>query len=132
MAINVDELRQSIHTLFCSINEKTPETILRSYINRSYYVIYHECKHYIETHLTQYNLSDVGTFKTGTHKRIYFVFEDMSKTNKQAHALAIKFNDFLDKRHRADYNLSDRIDYFDYIQCKKYFETIPTLLKNLS
>ena len=67
-----------------------------------------------------------------THKRIYFILEDLGKTNKKAYSLALKFDDFLAKRHKSDYKLNDEINYADYIQCKKYFEVIPNLLKEIS
>lgn len=132
MAVNEQDLRQTAMMLSELIDEHSDEHLLRAYINRSYYAIYHECKMYIEANFTDYDLSDTGTFKTGTHKRIYFILEDLAKINKKAYALALKFDDFLAKRHKSDYKLNDGINYMDYIQCKKYFETIPNLLKELS
>ncbi|STY93231.1 hypothetical protein [Moraxella bovis] len=89
-------------------------------------------KYTLRQNLKNYDLSDTGTFKTGTHKRIYFILEDLGKTNKKAYSLALKFDDFLAKRHKSDYKLNDEINYADYIQCKKYFEVIPNLLKEIS
>lgn len=132
MAINEKDLRKTAIMLSDLIDEHSDEHLLRAYINRSYYAIYHECKMYIETNFTDYDLSDTGTFKTGTHKRIYFILEDLGKVNKKAYSLALKFDDFLAKRHKADYKLNDEINYADYIQCKKYFETMPNLLKEIS
>lgn len=131
MTVNCDELSLLVDELFVCINPHSKEAVFRAYINRSYYVIYHYCKNYIETHLPQYKLTDDGTFKTGTHNRIFLVFEDLAKHNHKARALSIKFRDFLDKRHRADYQLADTIGYYDYMQCKKHFETIPKLLNAL-
>lgn len=132
MAVSKEDLRQTAIMLSNLIDEYSDEHLLRAYINRSYYAIYHECKIYIEANFTDYDLSDIGTFKTGTHKRIYFILEDLGKINKKAYSLALKFNDFLAKRHKSDYKLNDEINYVDYIQCKKYFETIPNLLKEIS
>lgn len=132
MAVNEQDLRQTAIVLSTLINEHSDEHLLRAYINRSYYAIYHECKIYIEAKFKNYDLSDAGTFKTGTHKRIYFILEDLGKTNKKAYSLALKFDDFLAKRHKSDYKLNDEINYADYIQCKKYFEVIPNLLKEIS
>lgn len=132
MAVNEQDLRQTAIVLSTLINEHSDEHLLRAYINRSYYAIYHECKIYIEAKFKNYDLSDTGTFKTGTHKRIYFILEDLGKTNKKAYSLALKFDDFLAKRHKSDYKLNDEINYADYIQCKKYFEVIPNLLKEIS
>lgn len=131
MSVTCDELSLLVDDLFGKINQQSQEVMFRAYINRSYYVIYHHCKNHIEKHFPQYDLSDTGTFKTGTHNRIFLVFEDLAKTNKKANVLSIKFRDFLDKRHRADYQLSDTISYYDYAQCKKHFEAIPKLLKDL-
>lgn len=132
MAVNEQDLRQTAIVLSTLINEHSDEHLLRAYINRSYYAIYHECKIYIEAKFKNYDLSDTGTFKTGTHKRIYFILEDLGKTNKKAYSLALKFDDFLAKRHKSDYKLNDEINYADYIQCKKYLEVIPNLLKEIS
>lgn len=132
MAVNEQDLRQTAIVLSTLINEHSDEHLLRAYINRSYYAIYHECKIYIEAKFKNYDLSDAGTFKTGTHKRIYFILEDLGKTNKKAYSLALKFDDFLAKRHKSDYKLNDEINYADYIQCKKYFEVIPNLLKEIT
>lgn len=132
MAVNERDFRQTAIMLSDLIDEHSDEHLLRAYINRSYYAIYHECKTYIETNFTDYDLSDTGTFKTGTHKRIYFILEDLGKINKKAYSLALKFDDFLAKRHKSDYKLNDKINYVDYIQCKKHFETIPNLLKDIA
>lgn len=85
MAVNEQDLRQTAIVLSNLINEHSDEHLLRAYINRSYYAIYHECKIYIEAKFKNYDLSDTGTFKTGTHKRIYFILEDLGKTNKKAY-----------------------------------------------
>lgn len=132
MAISINELRQVPDDIIKTIDEQSSEVVFRAYINRSYYAIYHECKNYIETNLTQYDLSDDGTFKTGTHNRIYLTLEDLGKTNKEARRLALKFDYFLAKRHKADYKLDETITWYDVLECKKYFETIPNLLKEIS
>lgn len=70
MAVNYNELALLVDELFGLVSQESKEALYRAYINRSYYVIYHHCKDYIETHLPQYKLADDGTFKTGTHNRI--------------------------------------------------------------
>ncbi len=131
MAVDNQQLSQVVMMLSEQIDEQTDEAILRAYINRSYYVIYHECKNHLETYHTQYNLSDSGTFKTGTHNRIYLSFEEIGKQHKIAYKIALKFKDFLNKRHQADYRLTDTVNYMDYKQCQGHFETIPRLLNEL-
>lgn len=132
MAISIDELRQVPIDMITVMDEKSSEAVFRTYVNRSYYAIYHECKNYIETNLTQYDLSNDGTFKTGTHKRIYFILEELGKTDKKSRSLALKFKDFLAKRHKADYQLNDKVTWYEVLECKKYFESIPNLLKEIS
>lgn len=132
MTVNCNELLVLVNELSKLINENSKETILRTYINRSYYAIYHCCKQYIEVHYPEYNLDVKGTFKTGSHHSIVLAFEDLAKGNKVAKKLSIKFADFLNKRHKSDYQLSDTINYYDYKQCEQYLKTIPELLQELA
>lgn len=83
MAVDEQDLRQTAMMLSELIDEHSDEHLLRAYINRSYYAVYHECKMHIEANFTDYNLLDIGTFKTGTHKRIYFVLEELAKSTKK-------------------------------------------------
>ncbi|MPX18294.1 hypothetical protein CPI31_01490 [Moraxella catarrhalis] len=133
MAISINELRQVPDEMIKTMNEQSSEAVFRAYINRTYYCIYHQAKCSIEQgDFGNFDLSDKGTFKTGTHNRIYEVFLECGKTNTKAKILAFKFRDFLNKRHKADYQLTDKITWYDVLECKKYFETIPTLLKEIT
>lgn len=133
MTVSIDELRRVPDDMMKVMNEQSSEAMFRAYINRAYYCIYHQAKCSIEQgDFGCFDLSDKGTFRTGTHKRIYEVFLECGKTNTNAKTLALKFRDFLNKRHKADYQLSDKVTWYEVLECKKYFETIPDLLKQIS
>lgn len=130
MSVRVQDFIIFVNDL-SDIDETSHECVFRTYINRSYYAIFHYLKSHIDNHLPHYDLSDTGTYKTGTHNRIYWVLEDLSKTNKSAKKLAMQFRDFLDKRHKADYNLTATVTYYDVMQCQKYLANMPKLIDEL-
>lgn len=133
MTVSIDELRKIPDDMIKVMNEQSSEAVFRSYINRAYYCIYHQAKFSIEQgNFGNFDLSDKGTFKTGTHNRIYEVFLECGKSNTKAKILAFKFRDFLSKRHKADYKLNEKITWYDVLECKKHFEVIPKLLEEYS
>lgn len=131
MPVSTEDIKTAIDGLFSQMNKDSSEAVFRAYINRSYYYIYHQAKLAIEQgNFGNFDLSNKGTFKTGTHNRIYEVFLECGKTDRNSQILAFKFRDFLSKRHKADYELNGEITWYDVLACKNYLDAIPKLLNN--
>lgn len=88
----------------------------------------------IRDNFPQYDMSRDGSFNnTGSHKRVFCVFEDIAELtdSKTAKRLALQFTDFLTKRHKADYRLDENLSSGEYAQCLRYVERIPELAQAL-
>lgn len=136
MSVQYQDLCNVINVLFKDLNKNSEEAILRAYVNRSYYAIYHYVKQYIEQNQKKFDLSDNGSFKTGSHHRIVLVFEELCEhptlikaDQQKVRKFYMQFKDFLSKRHLADYQLDKDVEYTDVAQCMKYFNELPK--KNL-
>ena len=130
MSVSIDDLQQAVGSLFPNPESLTNEALRRAYINRQYYVTYHRLLNIIQENFTQYDMSNEGTFgNTGSHKRVYYVFDDIfDKTkSKNAQRLSLKFTSFLSMRHKADYHLDININQFEFSQALKFAKDIPEL-----
>lgn len=134
MGVNLSDLENAIECLFPHPENITDESIRRACVNRKYYYIYHLLLDFINEYLPEYDLSDKGSFpNTGSHRRIYLVFEDVFKktNNKKLEKLYLKYADFLSKRCDADYHLGLNFHEFDFKQALKYSKDIPHLIEQL-
>lgn len=129
-----EDLRLNIINLFPVVDAQSDEAIKRAYTNRCYYVIYHELKNILETKF-KYDLSDKGNFgKMGSHIRVYEAINDLlsrDKNNINLRSLAMKFRDFLTKRHKADYDLLENFNEYDLKQIQGYYIEIPLLIAKI-
>lgn len=127
-------MRATVANLFEHLDKNSKEGLRRAYTNRTYYVIYHELRIFLEK-TCDYDLSDKGEFgNMGSHVRVYEAFNDMlskDKSNKALRSIALKFRDFLLKRHKADYNLEEDFSEYDLKQIEKYYQDIPNLVSQL-
>lgn len=125
MPVNITDLHRVINDLFISMDDKSSEAIWRAYINRSYYVIFHELK------LAMENAGiDTNRYETGTHNNLCVILDDMAKHDKSVQKLALQFKDFLTKRHLADYELSKTMTWYDVKQVQKYLKELPEIIAN--
>lgn len=88
----------------------------------------------IKENFPQYDMSRDGSFNnTGSHKRVFLVFEEIAELTKSkaSKRLALQFTDFLTKRHKADYKLDESFSSDEYAQCLRYAERIPELAQAL-
>ena len=134
MSVSIDDLQQVVSSLFPHPESITNEALQRACINRQYYVTYHRLLNVIQKHFTQYDMSNEGTFgNTGSHKRVYYVFDDIfaNTKSKNAQRLSIKFTTFLSMRHKADYNLDKDINEFDFKQALKFSTDIIELSEKI-
>lgn len=130
MSVSNSDLEGAVSSLFPQPEMITDEAIQRACVNRKYYITYHCLLSIIGEHFPNYDMSNEGMFgNTGSHNRVYLVFDDIYKyTNcKNAQRLSIKFTNFLSKRHKADYNLNEDFSEFDYKQALKFAIDIPEL-----
>lgn len=123
MSVNTINLYETLDVLFDGINEQTPEGVWRAYINRSYYIIFHELRLAMENANIYTN-----QYKTGTHDNLYMILDEMANENKSVRKLALQFKDFLKKRHKADYHLKETISWHDVRQAQTYLNELPKLI----
>lgn len=131
MSVTISDLEKAVTSLFPNPITVSDEAIRRACTNRHYYVTYHRLLQAIEQNFTQYDMSDEGTFgATGSHRRVYLVLDDIYREtkSKEARKLSLKFDNFLSKRHKADYHLDKNFDNFDYEQILKFADDIPKLV----
>ncbi|UXZ04929.1 hypothetical protein [Moraxella nasicaprae] len=134
MAVDIQDLKLSLDGLFALLDSSSGESDKRAFISRSYYVIFHIVKQYIEQNLPQYAIgkNSDGVFKTGVHNQLYLVLVDYAEqtNNKNFQKLALQFKDFHSRRCQSDYELEKNISDYDVKIAKKYYESIPNLLDN--
>lgn len=124
MSVNIDELHEVIDDIFADINQNSSEALFRFYISRSYYAVFHELR------LAMKRASiDIEQYQTGTHRNLCFILDDLSKQNPKIRQIAFKFSDFLDKRHKADYDLNNKVSWFDVQMAQNYKAKLPILIK---
>lgn len=131
MSVTISDLEKAVTDLFPDAFAVLDEATRRACTNRQYYVTYHRLLQAIEQHFTQYDMSDEGTFgATGSHRRVFLVLDDIYREtkSKEAQKLSLKFDNFLSKRHKADYHLDKNFDKFDYKQILDFANDIPKLL----
>lgn len=134
MSVSDVELERVVASLFPNLEVITDEATQRACINRKYYITYHFLLDVISKHFPNYDMSDKGMFgNTGSHNRVYLVFDDIYKNtgSKDAQRISIKFTNFLSKRHKADYDLNEDFSEFDYKQALKFAIDIPELAESL-
>lgn len=134
MSVSNIELERVVASLFPDPEVITDEATQRACINRKYYITYHCLLNIISKHFPNYDMSNDGMFgNTGSHKRVYLVFDDIYKKtmSKDAQRLSIKFTNFISKRHKADYDLDENFSEFDYKQALKFAVDIPELAESL-
>lgn len=124
MSVTTTDLHKSIDILFGNIDKTSSEALWRAYINRSYYAVFHELRLAMEKAGI-----DTNRYKTGTHKNLYFILDEMSMTDKNIRKLSLQFKDFLTRRHKADYDLQARISWGDIMITQKYKKELPNLIK---
>ena len=123
MSVSIQELHQCVAGLFADVSDKSSESVYRAYINRGYYATFHELKK---------AMKDVGIstyqYNTGTHNNLCMILDAMSANDKSVQKLAIRFRDFLTKRHHADYELQKTITWHDVKQVQKYLDDLPSMI----
>lgn len=124
MAVSIQDWHKMIDEMFINMNEQSSEIVYRSYINRSYYAVFHELILAMETVGI-----NINQYKTGTHNNLYLILDKMSMTDNNLRKLSLQFRDFLKKRHKADYDLQARISWGDIIVVQKYKKELPVLIK---
>ncbi len=133
--IDNNDMQAVVNELFPNPTNITNEAMQRAFVNRSYYVIYHQLLSMIEQYYPQFDMSDNGEFgNTGSHNRIFLALKELmesDKSNKNMQMLAYKFRDFLSKRHKADYKLDDTFSEMEYRQVLRYVEKIPLLINKV-
>ncbi len=132
--INTDDMQAVVDKLFPTPSNITNEGMQRAFVNRSYYVVYHELLAMIEQHYPQFDMSDNGDFgNTGSHNRVFLALKElMQGGDKNMQMLAYKFRDYLSKRHKADYRLDDDFSNTEYQQVLQYVEQIPLLIEKIT
>lgn len=134
MSVSGIELERVVASLFPNPEVITDEATRRACVNRKYYITYHCLLNIISKNFPNYDMSNEGMFgNTGSHKRVYLVFDDIYKNtgSKDAQRISIKFANFLSKRHKADYYLDEDFSEFDYKQALKFAIDIPQLAESL-
>ncbi len=132
--INTDDMQAVVSELFPNPQTIKNEPMQRAYINRSYYMIYHQLLAMMEQNYPNLDMSDNGDFgNTGSHNRVFLALKELMQNNdKNMQMLAYKFRDFLSKRHKADYKLDDDFSDTEYQQVLQYVEQIPLLIKKIT
>lgn len=133
MGVSISDLNQTIEKLFPDVNSIDSEATQRACVNRKYYATYHYLLKVLNNNF-DYDLSNEGRFGyTGHHNRVVLAFEDvfLSTGNKTAKQLFLKIQNFISKRHKADYYLDSDFDEFDYKQSIKFANDIPGLADKL-
>lgn len=133
MGVSISDLHKTIDSLFPDLNSIDSEATQRACVNRKYYATYHHLLEVLNNHFS-YDLSNEGRFgNTGHHKRVVLAFEDVYMTtgSKNAQQLYLKIQNFISKRHKADYYLDSDFDEFDYKQSIKFANDIPDLANKL-
>ncbi|WP_049237266.1 hypothetical protein [Moraxella canis] len=123
MSICVDDFCSFINAAFANMDENSSEIIHRSYINRSYYAIFHNLRLVM-------NNAGIATdkFKTGSHQNLFYSLDELAKNDKNLRKIAIKYRNFLTLRHKADYALDDDIEWHDVKQVQKYLDDLPSMI----
>lgn len=123
MSVTTTDLHETINLLFSNIDEKSPESLWRAYINRSYYAVFHELRLAME-------MAEIDTnqYKTGTHDNLYMILDKMAEKDKPIKKLALQFKDFLKKRHKSDYKLHEHVTWMDVAMTQKYVQELPKLI----
>ena len=135
MSVSNSDLEGAAASLFPQPEIITDEAIQRACVNRKYYITYHCLLSIIGEYFPNYDMSNEGMFgNTGSHNRVYLVFDDIYKNTKckNAQRLSLKFTNFLSKRHKADYDLNEDFSEFDYKQALKFAIDIPELADKIA
>lgn len=124
MSICVDDFCSFINAAFANMDENSSEIIHRSYINRSYYAIFHNLR-------LAMNNAGIATdkFKTGSHQNLFYSLDELAKNDKNLRKIAIKYRNFLTLRHKADYALDDDIEWYEVRCAIKHSKDLPDLIR---
>lgn len=139
MSVSIEELKQGVHSLSVTIDNATPknEFEYRNYCSKSYYVVYHLVKDFLNTkHAFDEAVENGAYHNMGTHQIVInFLNEHIHipnfNHNRDYKKLVYRLKTMRQYRVDSDYYLNVDVNNITYNQSKKQYEGIIDIVEKL-